>query len=145
VFKKSDEQLTNADELPGPVSAWTSFTRVSRSGGRTASAAAAAEVYLRSATGSTAEEIEQVRTTRGVKIDQLAELYHGGEVPELGDPDDAYIEPEPHGSDDAYIESEPTRAVGSVADELAKLAALRDSGVLTEDEFEAQKAKLLAG
>jgi hypothetical protein len=40
---------------------------------------------------------------------------------------------------------EPTQAVGSVADELAKLAALRDSGVLTEDEFEAQKAKLLTG
>jgi hypothetical protein len=36
------------------------------------------------------------------------------------------------------------RAVGLVADELAKLAALRDSGVLTGDEFEAQKAKLLA-
>ena len=32
---------------------------------------------------------------------------------------------------------------GSVADELAKLAALRDSGVLTEAEFAAQKARLL--
>lgn len=32
----------------------------------------------------------------------------------------------------------------SAADELAKLAQLRDSGVLTADEFEAQKAKLLA-
>jgi hypothetical protein len=31
----------------------------------------------------------------------------------------------------------------SITDELAKLAALRDSGVLTEDEFAAQKAKLL--
>ena len=31
----------------------------------------------------------------------------------------------------------------SVADELTKLAGLRDSGVLTEDEFLAQKAKLL--
>jgi hypothetical protein len=29
------------------------------------------------------------------------------------------------------------------ADELAKLAALRDQGVLTEEEFTAQKAKLL--
>jgi len=34
--------------------------------------------------------------------------------------------------------------VVSVADELAKLAQLRDSGVLTEEEFTAQKAKLLA-
>lgn len=32
----------------------------------------------------------------------------------------------------------------STADELAKLAQLRDSGVLTADEFEAQKATLLA-
>jgi len=31
-----------------------------------------------------------------------------------------------------------------IADELTKLARLRDSGVLTEDEFQAQKAKLLA-
>lgn len=31
-----------------------------------------------------------------------------------------------------------------VADELAKLAGLRDAGVLTEDEFAAQKAKLLS-
>lgn len=30
-----------------------------------------------------------------------------------------------------------------IADQLAKLAALRDSGVLTEDEFAAQKARLL--
>lgn len=33
---------------------------------------------------------------------------------------------------------------GSLADELAKLAALRDSGVLTPAEFEVQKAKLLS-
>ena len=33
---------------------------------------------------------------------------------------------------------------GGAADELTKLAALRDQGVLTEAEFSAQKAKLLA-
>jgi hypothetical protein len=33
---------------------------------------------------------------------------------------------------------------GGVASELEKLASLRDSGVITADEFEAQKAKLLA-
>jgi hypothetical protein len=32
----------------------------------------------------------------------------------------------------------------SVADELLKLASLRDSGILTQDEFDAQKAKLIA-
>jgi hypothetical protein len=33
---------------------------------------------------------------------------------------------------------------GSAADELEKLAGLRDSGVISEDDFAAQKAKLLA-
>jgi len=33
--------------------------------------------------------------------------------------------------------------LSSVADELAKLAALRDQGILTSQEFETQKAKLL--
>jgi Short C-terminal domain len=32
-----------------------------------------------------------------------------------------------------------------VADELVKLVALRDSGALTQDEFEVQKAKLFGG
>ena len=36
------------------------------------------------------------------------------------------------------------QAAGSSADELTKLAGLRDSGVITEQEFAAQKAKLLA-
>ena len=34
---------------------------------------------------------------------------------------------------------------GSIADELVKLADLRDRGVLTQDEFAQQKATLLAG
>jgi hypothetical protein len=34
-------------------------------------------------------------------------------------------------------------SASSVADELAKLAHLRDAGVLTDQEFAAQKAKLL--
>jgi len=33
----------------------------------------------------------------------------------------------------------------SVADEIAKLAVLRDRGILTEEEFKAQKARLLGG
>ncbi|WP_240471861.1 SHOCT domain-containing protein [Pseudarthrobacter phenanthrenivorans] len=39
----------------------------------------------------------------------------------------------------------PSAALDSrlIADELTKLAGLRDAGVLTEDEFAAQKAKLL--
>ena len=38
--------------------------------------------------------------------------------------------------------SEP--AAPDLADQLAKLAALRDQGILTEEEFASQKAKLLA-
>ena len=41
----------------------------------------------------------------------------------------------------AYIKE---AAGTSVADELAKLAELRDKGVVTEEEFKAHKAKLLA-
>jgi hypothetical protein len=44
---------------------------------------------------------------------------------------------------DAYIRQAAGSSSGS-ADELTKLAALRDSGVLTDEEFTAQKAKLLA-
>ena len=38
---------------------------------------------------------------------------------------------------------EPKQEHTSVADELLKLAQLKDSGVLSEEEFNAQKAKLL--
>jgi ABC-type multidrug transport system fused ATPase/permease subunit len=36
-------------------------------------------------------------------------------------------------------------ATVSTADELEKLAALRDKGVITNEEFDAQKGKILAG
>jgi hypothetical protein len=42
-----------------------------------------------------------------------------------------------------YVQSAAGGGGGS-ADQLEKLAALRDKGVLTEEEFAAQKAKLLA-
>ena len=42
----------------------------------------------------------------------------------------------------AYIQ-EVSGGGASAADEISKLAALRDSGALTEQEFAAQKAKLL--
>jgi hypothetical protein len=37
-----------------------------------------------------------------------------------------------------------TAASGGAADELTKLAALKDQGVISDAEFEQQKAKLLA-
>jgi ABC-type multidrug transport system fused ATPase/permease subunit len=42
---------------------------------------------------------------------------------------------------DAYVKQ---AAGGSSADEIAKLAKLRDEGAITAEEFEAQKSKLLA-
>lgn len=46
---------------------------------------------------------------------------------------------------DDYIRSVAGSSGGaSAADELAKLASLRDAGTITAEEFEAQKAKLLA-
>jgi uncharacterized membrane protein YcjF (UPF0283 family) len=47
---------------------------------------------------------------------------------------------------DAAFTSYVQQAAGtspSVADELQKLAALRDQGIISADEFEAQKAKIL--
>ena len=44
----------------------------------------------------------------------------------------------------AYIRQTVGASGGGTAAELEKLAALRDSGVLTAAEFDAQKAKLLA-
>ena len=42
----------------------------------------------------------------------------------------------------AYVQQ--TAGSGGTASELERLAALKDSGVLTEQEFDQQKAKLLA-
>ena len=56
-----------------------------------------------------------------------------------------------HAVEDAKARDEAAQAYirqaagtsGGTADELSKLAGLRDSGVISADEFEAQKAKLL--
>ena len=43
-----------------------------------------------------------------------------------------------------YVQDAATTSGGGSADELTKLADLRDRGVISEDEFQAQKARLLA-
>jgi hypothetical protein len=43
----------------------------------------------------------------------------------------------------SYVREAAGTSGASTADELTKLAALRDSGTITADEFERQKAKLL--
>ena len=43
-----------------------------------------------------------------------------------------------------YVQSVAATSGGGAADELAKLADLRDQGVLSEDEFQQAKAKALS-
>lgn len=44
----------------------------------------------------------------------------------------------------SYVQETARGSTVSTADELSKLAQLRDAGTITPDEFDAQKAKLLA-
>jgi hypothetical protein len=44
-----------------------------------------------------------------------------------------------------YIQSVTSSSSSSAADEIARLAQLKDQGVLTDAEFQAAKAKALAG
>ena len=53
------------------------------------------------------------------------------------------LSPEPERTPPPESPSATEGSALSVADELLKLAQLRDAGVLTPEEFEAQKAKLL--
>ena len=43
-----------------------------------------------------------------------------------------------------YVQSVATPTSGSVADELQRLATLRDQGVITQEEFDSLKAKAMA-
>jgi hypothetical protein len=57
---------------------------------------------------------------------------------ELSDEDKAAMAAEPAGAQTAGAPAEP-----SYLDELERLAALRDAGAITDDEFDAKKAQLL--
>jgi hypothetical protein len=114
--------------------------RAAKSGSMTHNALGAG--ILTHATGRSAKEISEVAKSRDISAGRLAEMYLAGEVAEFGVPD---LGDEALANTSSPAPPEPTQPVGSVADELAKLAALRDAGVLSGDEFDAQKAKLLAG
>ena len=49
-----------------------------------------------------------------------------------------------HKAFDEYVRRAASSSAHSSADELAKLADLKSKGVITDDEFEAQKAKILS-
>jgi hypothetical protein len=44
-----------------------------------------------------------------------------------------------------YVQEAPPPAAVDPVEQLTKLGQLRDNGVLTEEEFQAQKAKVLSG
>jgi hypothetical protein len=81
----------------------------------------------------------------------LALLGHGTELLTaevgvgIGEKVEAWFRAHPaFGTTAAVVTQAPGNApVPSLADELGKLAALREQGILTDEEFAAQKAKLL--
>jgi len=81
-----------------------------------------------------ARAIEYVRQV--VTIDPLREEAHHELIrllTEAGQAEDAQRQ---------YIQS-VAGSSSSAADEISKLASLRDAGTITEEEFQAQKAKIL--
>ena len=73
--------------------------------------------------------VSRRQAERWSREDQSA--YGYGE-PQYAQPAPQYAEPAP-----------PPEAASDPLEQLSKLGQLRDSGVLTEEEFEAQKAKIL--
>ena len=73
------------------------------------------------------------RTTR--RVNRRQAMMHGGY-----DQPDAYDEPVAYEAPAAVPPAQPEE---NKYDELAKIKQLRDDGVLTQEEFEAEKAKIL--
>jgi hypothetical protein len=67
-------------------------------------------------------------------------IAHGGDMQERSARDAIAVDQ----AQRDYIRSVAGTSSSSTAEELSKLAALRDSGVISESEFDTQKAKLLA-
>lgn len=84
-------------------------------------------------TGQSVEEMSEEDLTAAMK-----EL--GIQSIELTDDDKAIIAKEEHGPADAAA---PAASEKSYLDELERLAALRDQGVISEEEFNAKKKQLL--
>ena len=110
-----------------------------------------------SATKMTQSEVQQVEQHTGMKAEDLSEEQLDAAMSELG------IEgQEPTDQEIAMLEAEEDKAAGQptadsapaqqasasqedVISQLERLGALKAQGLLTEEEFAAQKAKLLGG
>jgi hypothetical protein len=56
-----------------------------------------------------------------------------------------WAQEQPQSAEPQYVEAAPAPAPIDPVEQLTKLGALRDSGVLTEEEFQAEKSKILNG
>ncbi len=73
-----------------------------------------------------------------------AAYYAGKKVQGGRDQDPSAVEGESHGDEPADGQAEPTGGISKEAiDRLEELSALKERGVLTQDEFEAEKQKIL--
>jgi hypothetical protein len=93
------------------------------------------------------KDADRIEEHSGASVEEMTEEELVAAMQELGiqsieltDEDKAALEAEPGGAtgSEAAIEPEP-----SYLDELEQLAALRDRGVISEEDFEAKKRQLL--
>jgi hypothetical protein len=91
------------------------------------------------------EQVAQVAMKTGVAFSEITiETTGGGTIRARGlSKGDAQKAKELIDERVARARTGPAPAASSVADELAKLATLREQGVLSTEEFEAQKGRLL--
>jgi hypothetical protein len=112
-----------------------------------------------SATKMSQSEVQQVEQHTGMKAEDLSEEQLDAAMNELGiegqeptDQEIAMLEAEddkaaaanPHAATAPAAQPAPT-AQADVITQLERLGALKAQGLLTEEEFAAQKAKLLGG
>jgi len=136
-FDESDPRLYKDGQVPGkghqsPSPAEATFEAAAAAPpGTSAPTAAPGELAEALGSGPIADVLRQViQNPEGFR----------GQVNEQGSGASAFVVTE---AGVAPIGSAPFRQQTDVVDQLTKLAGLRDSGVLTDVEFEAQKQKLL--
>ena len=88
------------------------------------------------------KDAERVEQKSGIPPEEMTDEELGQTMDELGIQKQTVDATD---KEDAGAQAAPSAGQESVVEELTQLAALRDQGVLTDDEFNAQKKKLLDG
>ncbi|XVV17108.1 SHOCT domain-containing protein [Actinoplanes sp. CA-131856] len=86
-----------------------------------------------------ASSMQQVLTIQGSGTDLAEVAVNYGTAQKI----EQWFRAHPEFGQSAPSPAAPSPPAMSIADELTKLAQLRDAGVLSQEEFDAQKAKLL--